>query len=167
MLKVIKRNGEVVDFDKSKIETAILKAMKYGSGIVKADVAKKIADTVRICFEDGAKIPTVKQIENIVYYDLIECGEKETAKSYEGFRAIQEYKREINTTDAGIMTLIDSSNEEVLRENSNKNGMILSTQRDLIAGEVSKDISSRKLIPTHIIQAHISGDIHYHNCIVA
>ena len=160
--KVIKRDGLHQDFDKKRIELAITKAMKKGSGIYKPEIVKEIADK---CIDslDTSNNVSVKMIEDYVYNSLIEYGEVETAKAYEGYRAIQEFKREINTTDKSILDLIDTSNEEVMRENSNKNGYLLSTQRDLIAGEVSKDISTRKLIPTYIIQAHISGDIHWHD----
>lgn len=160
---IIKRDGSEVEFKKEKITIAILKAMKYGSGRVDAEVANKIADIVRYLYEDGPKIPTVEQVETIVYYQLIECKHEDTAKAYEGYRAVQSFKREVNTTDDSILSLVDGLNEEVMRENANKNGVILPTQRDLIAGEVSKDLSRRKKLPSHIVQSHDSGAIHFHD----
>ena len=167
-MEIIKRNGEQQTFDKKRIENAILRAMKYGSGIVKENVAKEISDTLEAYYKDfyrdnKNKLPSVKTIEATVYYELIKRGEIQTAKAYEGYRAVQEFKRETNTTDESILKLIEATNEEVMRENSNKNPYVVSTQRDLIAGEISKDISFRKLIPAHIVQAHIDGDIHWHD----
>lgn len=163
-LKVIKRDGSIVDFDKSKIENAILRAMKYGSGIVDKKVAKKIADDSELKFKNyNETTPTIYQIEDYVYFSLIEHNHELTAKSYEGYRAVQSFKRHANTTDESIMGLINLTNEEVINENSNKNGVLASTQRDLIAGEVSKDIARRKLIPAHIVQAHDEGVLHYHD----
>ena len=162
-MQIIKRNGEVVEFDKTKIEEAILKAMKYGSGIVDEEVAKKIANEINSTFECLQTTPTIFQIETYVYLKLIENGHELTAKAYEGYRAIQQFKRETNTTDESIMGLINATNVEVLKENSNKDDRLASTQRDLIAGEVSKDIARRKIIPTHIVQAHDEGILHWHD----
>ena len=125
--------------------------MKYGSGIYEEEIAKKIADEIEIsCFEKENS-PTVYQVENMVYNKLIEYKHELTAKAYEGYRAVQSFKREVNTTDDSIIGLLDRSNEDVLNENSNKMNLGLSTQRDLVAGEVSKDMSRRKLIPAHIV----------------
>ncbi|MDU4051026.1 MAG: anaerobic ribonucleoside-triphosphate reductase [Clostridium perfringens] len=162
-MKILKRNGEKTEFKKEKIESAILKAMKNGSGIVKENVASDIANAIENLFKCGGRIPTVKEVEGIVYHELVKHGEVETARSYEGYRAIQEYKREVNTTDDSILELIHMENEEVMKENSNKNATVASTQRDLIAGEISKDYSMRKLIPPHIVQAHMEGAIHWHD----
>jgi ribonucleoside-triphosphate reductase (formate) len=162
-IKIIKRDGLSQEFDKERIEKAILKAMKNGSGIVEEDIATSIANTCEThCLQENI-ILTVHEVEDFVYNSLIEFEQFETAKAYEGYRAVQEYKREVNTTDEAILTLLDRSNEDVMRENSNKNGLIASTQRDLIAGEVSKDISRRKLIPTKIVQAHDEGILHWHD----
>jgi ribonucleoside-triphosphate reductase len=162
MLKVIKRNGSEVDFDKSKIETAILKSMKYGSGIIKEEITKLIAKDVYEKFKDEVAV-SISSIESLVYDKLIEYNEKETAKAYEGYRAVQSFKRASNTTDDSILSLIDRQNEDVMQENSNKNPVVIATQRDLIAGEVSKDIARRKLIPSYIVQAHDEGAIHWHD----
>lgn len=163
-IKVVKRNNEVVDFDKSKIEKAILRAMKYGSGIVNKKIAKTIANQSDYGFINGEiDIVTIKDIEDVVYVALIEHNQVETAKAYEGYRAVQEFKRSHNTTDETILNLIGGKNSEVANENSNKNAVLISTQRDLIAGEVSKDIARRKILPAHIVQAHDTGAIHYHD----
>lgn len=162
-MKIIKRDGTKAIFKKEKIEIAILKAMKKGSGIVKEDIAKLIASKCENDFENVKIEPTVKMVEDYVYNKLIDLNEVSTAKSYESYRAVQEYKRKVNTTDESILTLIKGSNEDVLKENSNKNSTIAATQRDLIAGEVSKDIARRKLIPIHIVQAHDDGVIHIHD----
>lgn len=163
MLKVIKRNGDIVDFNKVKIEEAIMKAMTKGSGIINERVAKTIANDAEASFgNENAKV-TIYHIESFVYDTLLAYGEKETAKAYEGYRAVQAFKRNTNTTDESILELVAKKNEEVMKENSNKNPMVNSTQRDLIAGEVSKDMARRKLIPAHIIQAHDEGAIHWHD----
>lgn len=162
-MQVIKRDGTIVEFDKNKIENAILKAMKYGSGIYKPTVAKEIAIEAELDFEEENRTPSVYEIEDYVYFELLNCEEELTAKAYEGYRAVQEFKREVNTTDSSILGIISSVNEEVMNENSNKNAMLISTQRDLIAGEVSKDITNRKLIPSHIVQAHDDGVLHIHD----
>lgn len=162
MLEVIKRNGERTPFEKDKIVSAITRAMKYGSGILKPEIAEAIANEI----EEVCRVThtlTIGQIEDMVYTKLISKGQPITAKAYEGYRAVQEHKRETNTTDEGIMGLLNQSNAEVMSENSNKNPVIASTQRDLIAGEVSKDIARRKLIPSHLVQAHDNGAIHIHD----
>ncbi len=158
--KVIKRNGTESEFNQEKIFNAIMKAMKNGSGIVSREIASKVAKEIE---QEVSETTTIGHIESLVYLKLIENGHKLTAKAYEGFRAIQSYKREVNTTDEGILGLINLTNEEVMNENSNKNAVMASTQRDLIAGETSKDLTRRKLLPSHIVQAHDEGILHFHN----
>ena len=162
-LNIIKRDGSKAEFDKLKIENAILKAMKYGSGVLEEDIAKNIADEIEKIYLQGSPSPTVSKVEELVYKELIDHKQELTAKAYVGYRAVQSFKREVNTTDDSILGLLDKSNEDVLNENSNKNGQLASTQRDLMAGEVSKDIARRKLIPAHIVQAHDEGVLHYHD----
>lgn len=162
-MKVIKRDQSIVDFDKNKIRSAICKAMRRGSGEIDSKVSNGISDDIYDYFNENNITPRICDIEQMVYDKLIEYGCQLTAKYYEGYRAVQAYKRERNTTDESILGLLDSSNREVLDENSNKNGRLISTQRDLIAGEVSKDIAKRKLIPSYIVEAHESGAIHYHD----
>ena len=163
MSRIIKRNGEIVPFQREKIENAILKAMKYGSGIYKPDIASLIAKEVEQKVKIDPDFCTVYQIENEVYFSLLDYDEELTAKSYEGYRAVQAFKRKDNTTDSSVLSLLNRENEEVMKENSNKNGILVSTQRDLVAGEISKDIARRKLIPAHIVQAHDDGVLHWHD----
>ena len=162
-MEVIKRDGSIVEFNKHKIREAILKSMKHGSGIYLPDIAKLIANDAENYFKDENETPTIYKIESYVYERLVHYGQSITAKSYEGYRAVQSFKRNINTTDESILGLIQKTNEDVLKENSNKNSVIAATQRDLIAGEVSKDISRRRLIPPHLVQAHDEGAIHWHD----
>lgn len=161
-LKVIKRNGDVVDFNKNKIKIAILKAMKSVS--ITDD---KVAEQISCDIETIAKLKnnnlTIKQIEDYVFNELVKMGFEEVAKSYEGYRAVQEFKRNVNTTDESILGLVNFSNNEVITENANKQSTLSSTQRDLIAGEISKDIAKRKLIPANIVQAHNEGIIKLHD----
>lgn len=163
-IQVIKRNGYEVDFDKLKIYLAIMKAMTNGSGIVKADIALNIAKEIEneIKFKQMKSI-TIAQIEEKVFDKLVQYGQTTTARAYENYRTIHEYQRQINTTDSIIGSIIDRSNEAILNENSNKDAIINSTQRDLIAGEISKDIAKRKIIPARLVQAHNEGAIHIHD----
>ena len=162
-MEVIKRDGSVVEFDKLKIKDAVEKAMRYGSGRYLPDIAKLIASDAEKYFRQLEETATIYMIESYVYERLVHYGQSVTAKAYEGYRAVQSFKRNINTTDDSIIGLISKTNEDVLRENSNKNSIIAATQRDLIAGEVSKDISRRRLIPAHIVQAHDEGILHWHD----
>ena len=164
-MEIIKRNGEAVVFNKTKIEEAIIKAMKYGVGYVEEEVAKNISETIELHFEcsNRERIPTIYQVEELVFDLLVESGRLDVARAYEGYRAVQSFKRETNTTDKSILTLISGTNLEVLKENSNKDDKLASTQRDLIAGEVSKDIFRRKYMPPHLVQAHDEGVLHYHD----
>ena len=162
MKYVIKRNGQKVEFDSKKIYNAILKAMKYGSGIIDENVADKISKEIKKIVDKSESDTTIFQIETCVYLKLIENGHELTARAYEGYRAIQSFKRETNTTDNSILSLIELTNKDVMEENSNKDAMMASTQRDLIAGEVSKDITRRKKLPARIVQAHDEGVLHFH-----
>lgn len=162
-MKVIKRNGDIVPFDSGKILQAVKKAMKNGSGIYLPGVAQQVADDATMYFKEACDVAPIYEIESYVYNRLIHYGQTITAKAYEGYRAVQAYKREVNSTDDSILTLLNRTNVEVLKENSNKNGVLASTQRDLMAGEISKDIARRKLIPAYIVQAHDEGVIHWHD----
>ena len=161
-MKVVKRNGNLVDFDKNKIYNAIMKAMKNGSGIVKPNIAKKIADEIEEEFSDRDEI-RISEIETTVFNKLITKKQKITAKAYESYRAIQEFKRNRTELDKIIEGIVDGTNEEAINENSNKNAYIASTQRDLMAGEYSKDYSRRNLLPANILYAHDEGIIHMHD----
>ena len=162
MKSVIKRNGEVTPFEENKIVIAIEKAMKYGTGIYLPKIASIIANDSEEHFLESNETPGIKEVETYVYNRLVFYGQLATAKAYEGYRSVQEFKRESNTTDDSILSLLRRTNEDVMMENSNKNPVVAATQRDLIAGEVSKDIARRKLIPAYIVQAHDEGAIHYH-----
>ena len=162
-MNILKRDGTLQKFEKIKIYNAILKSMKNGSYKINTDVALRISNLAQGYFSNKGIIPTVKSVEDFVYHELIKEGCIETAKAYEGYRAVQEFKRQTNTTDESILSLVKGSNEETMKENSNKNATLASTQRDLIAGEVSKDIVRRKLIPAHIVQAHDDCAIHWHD----
>lgn len=157
---VIKRNGTKAVFDKDKIKKAILKAMKYGSGIIKENIAESIADEIENELTDNT---TIQEIETMVYTKLIAKKQKLTAKAYEGYRAVREYQRSKNTIDNKVLGLIDGTNKSSLEENSNKNEDLVSTQRDLVAEEVSKDIALRMMLPPHLAQAHNDGIIHIHD----
>ncbi|MDU7904779.1 MAG: ATP cone domain-containing protein, partial [Peptostreptococcaceae bacterium] len=105
-LNIIKRDGSVVKFDKTKIENAILKAMKYGSGIYEEEMAKEIADEIELSFNQTKDVATVNKVEDMVYKNLINHKHELTAKAYEGYRAVQSFKREVNTTDDSILGLL-------------------------------------------------------------
>ena len=163
MTKVIKRDCSEVDFDKSKISTAILKAMKNGSGIVKPKIADDIANEIEEECKDKEEV-SISDIESMVYDKLITKKQRLTAKAYEGYRSIREFQRENeNTTDSEIDELLDGESEYWNTENSNKNSKVLNTQRDYMAGIVSKDISRRFLLPPEVVQAHDEGIIHFHD----
>nr|DAH62516.1 MAG TPA: anaerobic ribonucleoside triphosphate reductase [Caudoviricetes sp.] len=162
-MKVIKRDCSEVDFDKSKISTAILKAMKNGSGIVKPKIAEDIADEIEEECKNKEDV-SISDIESMVYDKLITKKQRLTAKAYEGYRSIREFQRENeNTTDSEIDELLDGESEYWNTENSNKNSKVLNTQRDYMAGIVSKDISRRFLLPPEVVQAHDEGIIHFHD----
>lgn len=161
-MKVVKRNGSLAGFDKNKIYNAIMKAMKNGSGIVKPNIAKKIANEIEEEFSDKDEI-RISEIETAVFDKLIAKKQKITAKAYESYRAIQEFKRNRTELDKIIEGIVDGTNEEAINENSNKNAYIASTQRDLMAGEYSKDYSRRNLLPANILYAHDEGIIHMHD----
>ena len=163
MTKVIKRDCSEVNFDKSKISTAILKAMKNGSGIAKPKIAEDIANEIEEECKDKDEV-SISDIESMVYDKLITKKQRLTAKAYEGYRSIREFQRENeNTTDSEIDELLDGESEYWNTENSNKNSKVLNTQRDYMAGIVSKDISRRFLLPPEIVQAHDEGIIHFHD----
>lgn len=159
---VRKRNGDNAVFDKSKIVNAILKSMKHGSGIVKEKIADDIADEIEYELQDEVEV-SISEIEALVYSKLITKKQKHTAKAYEDYRAVREYQRQHNTIDNKVLGIIDGTNKASLSENSNKNEALISTARDLVAEEVSKDISLRMMLPAHIAQAHNDGIIHIHD----
>lgn len=161
-MKVIKRDGREVDFDKMKIEQAILKAMK-SSGFIKHKIASEIAEVEHEKYKNDNTV-NISQIEKDIPIELISRKQKHTALAYEGYRSIREYQREINTIDESVLSLLGRDlKNEVMWDNSNKNGILNATQRDLIAGEVSKDLMNRKMLPPKISEAHKRGVLHYHD----
>ena len=162
-MKVIKRDCSEVDFDKSKISTAILKAMKNGSGIVKPKIAEDIADEIENECKNKDEV-SISDIESMVYDKLITKKQRLTAKAYEGYRSIREFQRENeNTTDIEIHDLVEDKDEYWKDENANKNPVLNPTKRDYIAGSVSTDMTKRYLLSPEIIQAHNEGLIHFHD----
>lgn len=163
MTKVIKRDCSEVNFDKSKISTAILKAMKNGSGIVKPKIADDIANEIEEECKDKDEV-SISDIESMVYDKLITKKQRLTAKAYEGYRSIREFQRENeNTTDIEIHDLVEDKDEYWKDENANKNPVLNPTKRDYIAGSVSTDMTKRYLLSPEIIQAHNEGLIHFHD----
>ncbi|MDD4370131.1 MAG: anaerobic ribonucleoside-triphosphate reductase [Anaerostipes sp.] len=161
-MKVIKRNGHKVEFDPSKIESAILKAMRYGSGIVDEQCAKDISYEIHEEHQYDVDI-SIYRIEDRVFEKLIEKGQILTAKAYEGYRKVREFQRQTNTIDSEVFGIVTGENKEAMDENSNKDPHILATQRDLIAGEFSRDYCRRNMLPPKIVQAHDDGIIHFHD----
>ena len=162
-MKVVKRDGKKVEFDAIKIENAILKAMKCGSGIVDEKCAHDIAVEIEKWHEHSDDNISIYRIEGQVFEKLIEKGQILTAKAYEGYRKVREFQRETNTIDNEIYGIVNQTNKEAMEENSNKDATVLATQRDLIAGEFSRDYCRRLLLPPKIVQAHDDGIIHFHD----
>ncbi|MCR5426787.1 MAG: anaerobic ribonucleoside-triphosphate reductase [Lachnospiraceae bacterium] len=164
-MKVIKRNGEEVAFDLSKIINAIRAANKEVEAIHQLNDAQieAIADVIYRKIENMTHVIHVEDIQDMVETGIMEMRGYEVAQKYVRYRYKRELTRKSNTTDNGILSLIDNLNEEVNQENSNKNPVINSTQRDYMAGEVSKDLTRRMLLPPDIVQAHEAGIIHFHD----
>lgn len=162
MVKVLKRDCSEVDFDKTKISSAIMKAMKNG-GVIQLEIADTISAEIEesCCKEDTVSI---YDIENMVFKKLVDKGAVLTAQAYEGYRKTREFQREMsNTTDEEIQELLKGINDYWNSENSNKNPRLVTTQRDYMAGIVSKDISRRFLLPPEIVQAHEDAILHFHD----
>lgn len=163
-MQVIKRDASLEDFNKQKIVIAIISAMEEGNGI-KEDIAQKIADEIE---EKYSKSDTqeieINDIELDVFNALISHKQRLSARAYEGYRSIREFQRDIdNTTDGELLTLLSNKNDYWKTENSNKNATLVTTQRDYMAGIVSKDLSERFLLPPDVVQAHKEGVIHFHD----
>lgn len=160
---VIKRDNSVVAFDSSKVYNAIIKAM-YSSGFVDIEIAETISQEIGNYYTfKGVETITIKEIESLVYNMLIKFEQVETAKAYEGYRAVQQYKRENDPLVESVLGLVNLTNEEVAGENANKDANLVSTQRDLIAGEVSKYIARNYMIPPHLTQLEDIGAIKIHD----
>lgn len=163
--KIIKRNGEEVDFDISKIVVAISKANKEVAAIHRMNRYQigGVAETIAKYVAKSSHAVHVEDIQDMVERGIMEMRAYEVAQKYVRYRYKREISRKSNTTDDGILSLIDLNNEEVKQENSNKNPVINSTQRDYMAGEVSKDLTKRLLLPEDIVRAHEEGVIHFHD----
>ena len=163
--KVIKRNGEEVGFDLGKIENAIRAANEEVDNIYKLNEfqVRAIADDIAGQVIKSTHAIHVEDIQDMVETGIMGMRGYEVAQKYVRYRYKRELARKSNTTDNGILALIDNNNEEVNQENSNKNPVINSTQRDYMAGEVSKDLSRRVLLPEEVVEAHEQGIIHFHD----
>ena len=164
-MKIIKRNGTEVDFDLKKITDAIKKANNS------VDESKRLTDRqiesitnrIEIRAQNAQSILSVEDIQDMVEYAIMECAAYEVARAYITYRYKRALVRKANSTDEQILSLIECNNEEIKQENSNKNPTINSVQRDYMAGEVSKDIAKRFLLPEDVVEAHEKGLIHFHD----
>lgn len=163
--RVIKRNGQEVAFDGHKIINAIAAANREVSELHQMNdfQIRAVADTIAKTVNNMLHAVNVEDIQDMVERGIMEMRAYEVAQKYVRYRYKREISRKSNTTDNGILSLIDLSNEEVKQENSNKNPVINSTQRDYMAGEVSKDLTERLLLPEEIVKAHKEGIIHFHD----
>ncbi len=164
-MKIIKRNGTEVAFDISKIVMAISKANIEVDEKVRLTPVQidRIAESVGVACEEMGRSPSVEEIQDLVEKAIMSHGAFEVAKEYITYRYTRNLLRQSNTTDDRILSLIECNNEEVKQENANKNPTINAVQRDYMAGEVSKDITSRILLPRDIVAAHEAGIIHFHD----
>ncbi len=161
-MEVIKRDGRVVEYDRNKILVAIRKANDEVK--MKEKISEgKIEGIVRAIESLGKPTMQVEEIQDVIEEKLMEDGKYTLAKTYILYRYTRELVRKANTTDDSILSLIQHDNKDVMEENSNKNAIIASTQRDLIAGEVSKDLTKRLLLPEKISKAHEDGVLHFHD----
>lgn len=164
-MKIIKRSGKEVDFDQNKITNAIIKAnltVDENEQLTEKQIAKIVDDITKLC-KKTRRATSVEEIQDMVERAIMQEGAFSVAKNYITYRYERQLIRQANTTDKQILSLIECDNEEVKQENSNKNPVVNSVQRDYMAGEVSKDITKRFLLPKDIVKAHESGEIHFHD----
>ncbi len=164
-MKIIKRNGSEAEFNIEKIIAAITKADEANDNgrELTDEQIRNIAVTIKNTGECISRALSVEEIQELVELEIMKCGAYETAKRYIRYRYTRNLARVANTTDNQILTLIECNNEEAKQENSNKNPTVNSVQRDYMAGEVSKDITMRILLPQDIVKAHEDGIIHFHD----
>ena len=164
-MKVIKRNGTEVVFDITKIILAITKANESVDESIRMTPMQiqRIAESVEFACLKMNRSPTVEEIQDYVEHQIMAHGAYEIAKNYITYRYTRSLVRKSNTTDEKILSLIECCNEEAKQENSNKNPVVNSTQRDYMAGEVSRDITERILLPLDIVEAHREGILHFHD----
>lgn len=168
-MKIIKRNGAEVDFDIKKIISAVSRANKE---VIKENQLSEeqiihLSKNVEQYIKNTNQQVDVENIQDIVEKEIMKFDAYQVAQKYIKYRYKRQLIRKSNTTDQSILSLIKNDNKELMEENSNKNAIIASTQRDLIAGEVSKDLTKRILLPEKITKAHEKGIIHFHRSIVA
>ena len=164
-MTVIKRNGSEVTFDITKIIAAITKANESVDESIRMTPMQiqRIAESVEFSCLKMNRSPSVEEIQDLVEYQIMAHGAFEVAKNYVTYRYTRSLVRRSNTTDEKILSLIECCNEEAKQENANKNPVVNSTQRDYMAGEVSRDIAERILLPQEIVEAHREGIIHFHD----
>ena len=164
-MKIIKRNGAEAQFDSSKIYAAVSKANEAVEPIhrISPEQIQSITDSVTERCEMLSRATEVEEIQDMVEREIMSLGAFTLAKTYITYRYTRELVRKSNTTDERIMSLIERSNEDIKQENSNKNPTVNSIQRDYMAGEVSKDLTRRILLPSDIVKAHEEGIIHFHD----
>ena len=164
-MRIIKRNGAEVGFDITKIIIAITKANESVEEVDRMTPVQiqRIAESVELQCQKMNRAPTVEEIQDMVEHYIMAHGAFEVAKHYITYRYTRSLVRKSNTTDDKILSLIECNNEEAKQENSNKNPVVNSTQRDYMAGEVSRDLSERILLPQDIVEAHREGIIHFHD----
>ena len=164
-MRVIKRNGAEVEFDIVKIIAAVTKANDVVDEEARMTPVQiqRIAESVEIACQSLGRAPTVEEIQDFVEHQIMAHGAFEVAKRYITYRYNRSLVRKSNTTDDKILSLIECNNEEAKQENSNKNPVVNSTQRDYMAGEVSRDLTNRLLLPEDIVKAHEEGIIHFHD----
>ena len=164
-MKIIKRNGSEAAFDISKIIVAIGKANATVDESIRMTPMQiqRIAESVVLSCEKLGRSPSVEEVQDMVEKQIMAHGAFEVAKNYITYRYTRTLVRQSNTTDDKILSLIECNNEEAKQENSNKNPVVNSTQRDYMAGEVSRDITNRILLPKEIVEAHNEGVIHFHD----
>ncbi len=164
-MKIIKRNGSEVTFDVRKIENAIAAAnleVPEDERLSERSIKFAALNVADECMNSGHTV-TVEEVQDLVEDQLMALDHFEVARHYIIYRYVQAQKRQKNTTDDKILSLIECNNEEVKQENSNKNPTVVSVQRDYMAGEVSKDLAMRELLPADVVQAHEEGIIHFHD----
>ena len=164
-MKIIKRNGAEVSFDLTKILNAVTKANNAVEESVRmtAKQIQRIGESVELSCQELGRSAAVEEIQDMVEKQIMAHGAFEVAKAYITYRYTRSLVRQANTTDDRILTLIECNNEEAKQENSNKNPVVNSTQRDYMAGEVSRDITERLLLPQDIVEANEAGIIHFHD----
>ncbi len=165
-MRIIKRSGQEVQFDNAKIKNAIVKANlsvnEMGKRLTDAQIDDIVSKVITEC-ENVGRAVHVEEVQDLVEHQIMKAGAFEVAKNYITYRYKRALVRKANSTDQQILSLIEVNNEEVKQENSNKNPTVNSVQRDYMAGEVSKDITKRFLLPADIVEAHDQGIIHFHD----